>query len=179
MGNKIKNQNKTKSCCSTDNLRCYSHKLYSHKNVLFSNWSDKEVEMTSQAMMASIIDSEKVIFILNFNASPISTFTFTYIFNTWLGQSLFHPIYIERHCQHFEGHKNWFVILCDAINQKSPNLNTVFKCNVCGTFRVIFWWKPHKNWPHGSRDITILVMLNTIKYKGIWILLLALSKNQY
>ena len=31
--------------------------------------------------------------------------------------------------------------------------------------RAIFRWKPHQNWTFGSRDIIILVLLKTIKYR--------------
>ena len=43
--------------------------------------------------------------------------------------------------------------------------------------RAIFCWKPHQNWTYGFRDIVILVMLKTIKYKGNWMLLLSLFTN--
>ena len=39
--------------------------------------------------------------------------------------------------------------------------------------------KPHQYWTYGFRDGYFIVMLKTIKYKGYWILLLTLSKNQY
>ena len=61
----------------------------------------------------------------------------------------------------------------------NKNKNSVFIFLACPNFRAISCWKPHQDWAYGSRDIAILVMLKTIKYKGNWILLLALSKNQY
>ena len=42
---------------------------------------------------------------------------------------------------------------------------------VCLIFRAIFWCKSHRN----SRDMTILVLLKTIKYKGNCILFLNIS----
>ena len=51
------------------------------------------------------------------------------------------------------------------------------KCSLI--FGAIVWWKPHQNWTCGSSNITILELFKTFKYKGNWMLLLALSKNQY
>ena len=39
--------------------------------------------------------------------------------------------------------------------------------------------KPNQNSTFGSRNIAILVLLKTIKYKGNRILLLAVTKNEY
>ena len=57
--------------------------------------------------------------------------------------------------------------------------NLVFFWIVCLHFRAISCWKPHQNWTNGSKVIAISEMLKTITYKGNWMLLLALSKNQY
>ena len=56
------------------------------------------------------------------------------------------------------------------------SLNSVFIFIVCYTVKAILCWKPHQNW---TRDITILVLLKTTKYKGNSMLLFALTKNQY
>ena len=68
-------------------------------------------------------------------------------------------------------------IKCDAIKQNESELeknnNSVFSFIVCHNVRAISHWNPHQNWTYGSRDITMLVMLKTIKYKGNLMLLLA------
>ena len=67
---------------------------------------------------------------------------------------------------------------CDLKQNESEleyNENPVFNCNICPILRAIFWWNPHQNWTFGSRDISILVLLKTIKYKGNWKLLLIVS----
>ena len=43
---------------------------------------------------------------------------------------------------------------------------TDFHFIVCLISPTMFCWKPHQNWTYGSRDITISVMIKTIKYKG-------------
>ena len=67
-------------------------------------------------------------------------------------------------------------ITSDAIKQ----IKSEFECNenLIGHSIVCFHVrKTHPNWAYGSRDIAILVMLKTSKYKENWIILLALSKN--
>ena len=69
--------------------------------------------------------------------------------------------------------------ICDTIKQNESELesneNWVFHSNVCFIVRALFWWKPHQNWTSHPRDIAILVMPKTTKYKRNWILLLAIS----
>ena len=54
-----------------------------------------------------------------------------------------------------------------------------FRFNLCIMIRAILCWKPHQDWTSCSGDIAILVMFKTLNYKGNWMLLLAVSKNQY
>ena len=70
--------------------------------------------------------------------------------------------------------------ISSKMSLNSKNIKTqVFILIIYYNFRPKLCWKPHKNWAYGSRDIAILVMLKTIKYKGNLMLLLALSKNKY
>ena len=77
------------------------------------------------------------------------------------------------------------VTICDAIKQNDyeselkKNKKSVFISIVCHNNRVILCWKPQQDQTYDSRDIAISVMLKTMQYKGNWILLLALSVNQY
>ena len=72
--------------------------------------------------------------------------------------------------------------MCGAIkqneseNESEKNKNS-FHFSVYAS-RAKSRWKPHENWAYSSRDIVILVMLKTIKYKRNWELSLAVSKNQ-
>ena len=64
-----------------------------------------------------------------------------------------------------------------SLNSKTKYTDFCFIVSIIS--RAIFDWKPHQNWTYRSRDIVVLVMLKTINYKGNWMLLLSLSKNQY
>ena len=70
----------------------------------------------------------------------------------------------------------WYV---DAIKQNESDLDSlVFKFNCIPHFVIYIFLKLNQNWNYGSRDVTILV-LRTIKYKGIWMLLFIISENWY
>ena len=62
----------------------------------------------------------------------------------------------------------WAYMWCDQAKWGwiRKNKISVFFFNVCLNLRAIFCWKPHQNWIYKSRDISILVMLKTIKYRG-------------
>ena len=74
-------------------------------------------------------------------------------------------------------------LICDVIklneSELGGNKNSVLIYIVYFKSKATLCWNPHQNWTYGSRDIAISAMFETVKYKGNWMLLLALSKNQY
>ena len=61
---------------------------------------------------------------------------------------------------------------------KKTRKKQFFDCNVFVMFRVraIFCWKPHPNWPYGTRAIIVSVLLKIIN-KGYWMLLFVMSNT--
>ena len=68
-------------------------------------------------------------------------------------------------------------LICDVIKQNESELEK--QPHSFHNYMVYFksMLKTHENSSYSSRDIAILAMFKTIKYKGNWMLLLALSKN--
>ena len=60
------------------------------------------------------------------------------------------------------------VTICFKQNESELDKNPIIFLNsiVCYICRAIFCSKPHQNWTYGSRNMVILVLLKTIKYKG-------------
>ena len=64
-------------------------------------------------------------------------------------------------------------------SELEKNNNLDFNFSLSFVLRATICWKPQQNWAYGSRGTAILVLLKTMKYKGNWLLLFAVSKNQY
>ena len=69
--------------------------------------------------------------------------------------------------------------ICDAIKQNESELGKNKNKFSFSLYAIIpeLCWNSHQHWTH--RDIAMSVMFETVKYRGIWMVLMVLSKIKH